>query len=72
METYAPREEKLVEGLQFTLKEQSSLIASRREVSFTPVGASTGISPTNTRIVRFQLASEGWLVTNYAISGCDE
>ena len=59
------RSETLVSGLRYGLKEQASLIVDRREATFFPSGPSSGISPTNSRMLKFTLGSDSnWLMSN--------
>ena len=58
------RSESLVRGLQYSIREQANLITDSRMATFFPSGPSSGISPSNSRMLKFVLSSEGWLMTN--------
>ena len=53
-------EDALVPELDFKIKPGASYVTGRRNCSFFSMGGNT-YSPTGVRVIRFQLASDGWL-----------
>ena len=54
-------EDKLVDSLQFKLKEGASYINSRRSVSFYPQGSNIYTSKSGAKVVRIMLTGDNWL-----------
>ena len=64
------RSESLVNGLSYTLKSQASLIESSRTATFFPSGPSSGISPTNSKLIKVVMSAENWLQTQTLVFTC--
>ena len=58
--TTAAIDDTLIEELDFKLKPGASYITGRRNCSFFSMGGNE-YSPQGVRVLRFQLASDGWL-----------
>ena len=61
MESYAASsEDQLIDGLSFKLGNSASYITDRKSVTFWPSGSNVYKTTSGTKVIKFQLNSEGW------------
>ena len=62
MESYTQSsEDQLIDGLSFKLGNSASYITDRKSVTFWPSGSNIYKTTSGTKVIKFQLNSEGWL-----------